>query len=168
MADAESSEPQSPRETVEDEARARVEQAGREAAARADEQRKVLVREMSGVADALRMTADQLDEQEQSTIASFTRRASEMVRNASSSLERKGMDELVNDVRRMARERPALLGGASALVGFLGAQLMSHSGSASSGSEERMEGPASGTVPKPPAPEGAWSEGSPGEGERGV
>jgi len=82
---------------------------------------------LSNVAQALRQTGQQLREQDQEGITLYIDRAASQVERFSGYLQRSDVGQLVDDVERFARRRPALfLGGAFAL-GILGARFLKSS-----------------------------------------
>jgi hypothetical protein len=98
--------------------------AERKATERFGERKSTAAREVFGVARALRRTADELEQQNQETIAGYARRAADVVERVGGSLERKNASEIVGDIERVCRQHPAAVGVGAALVGFLGARVL--------------------------------------------
>jgi hypothetical protein len=82
-----------------------------------------VVRQVMGVAGALRATADQLDVYEQGSLAVYAQRAAEIAERLADSIERKTLSEIVADVERASRERPIVAGAVAMAVGFAAARL---------------------------------------------
>ena len=82
---------------------------------------------LGSVSQAFQTVGQQLREQDQGWLASYTDRATEQVDRFSNYLREKDVDELVGDVEELARRQPALfLGGAFAL-GLLAARFLKSS-----------------------------------------
>jgi hypothetical protein len=77
-----------------------------------------VVRQVMGVAGALRATAEQLDAYEQGSLAVYAQRAAEVAERLADSIERKTFSEIVADVERASRERPIVAGAVAMAVGF--------------------------------------------------
>jgi hypothetical protein len=75
------------------------------------------------VQSALRETAHQLRSQGQGPIAQYADRASDQVERFSGYLRETDVDEIIDEVRGVARRRPALFLGAAATLGFFAGRL---------------------------------------------
>ena len=76
------------------------------------------------VQSALRETAHQLRSQGQGPIAQYADRASDQVERFSGYLRETDVDEIVEEVRGVARRRPALFLGAAATLGFFATRFL--------------------------------------------
>jgi len=85
-------------------------------------QKGSLVRELQGVANVLRSATEQLEENDQPTVARYVQRAADAVERASDALDRKTLTQIGSDLGRVCRERPVLVGAAAALAGFVAAR----------------------------------------------
>jgi hypothetical protein len=104
-----------------------VDQAREQASSTLGTQKESAAAGLSSVAQALRQTGQQLRDQDQVGITSYIDSAASQVEDISSYLQNSDLSQLVDDVERFARRRPALfLGGAFAL-GLLGARFLKSS-----------------------------------------
>lgn len=78
--------------------------------------------EILGIGGALRAAAEQLERQTPGAVARYTRDAADALERLGNSLKHKNLSEAFSDLEHMARDRPAVAAGLSALVGFLGAR----------------------------------------------
>ncbi len=89
---------------------------------------------LTPIQTALRETAQQLRKQGQGPVAEYADKASDGVERTAGYLRETDVDEMVNEARGFARNRPALFLGGALALGFLGARfLKSSSQEASSG-----------------------------------
>lgn len=105
-------------------ARAAMQRSAEHVAQRFGEGKNSAARQAHGVARALRSTADQLERESQDSMASYARTAANAVERIGETLERKSPSQMLNDVERLCREHPALIGVGSIVLGFLGARLL--------------------------------------------
>src|SRR5215217_1566686 len=89
---------------------------------------------MAPVQTALRETAQQLRKQGQGSVGQYADRAADQVERFSSYLRETDVDEIMDEVRSLARRRPALFLGGAAVVGFFATRFLKSS------SEETSEG----------------------------
>ena len=91
------------------------------------------------VQSALRETAHQLRSQGQGPIAQYADRASDQVERFSGYLRETDVDQIIDEVRGVARRRPALFLGAAATLGFFATRFLKSSsqeaGSAGDGAD---------------------------------
>ncbi len=87
-----------------------------------------LAHQLESVARALRTTAETLKEQEQSTAANYARQAAQAVEGAGRKLEEKSIADLLSEVQRLSRDKPAWVVGAAAVVGFIGSRVLRNLG----------------------------------------
>jgi hypothetical protein len=106
---------------------------------------------MVPVQSALRETAHQLRSQGQGPIAQYADRASDQVERFSGYLRETDVDEIIDEVRGVARRRPALFLGAAATLGFFATRfLKSSSQQAGSAGTAVPAGPPSRPAGPPP------------------
>ena len=105
-------------------ARAAMQRSAEHVAHRFGEGKNSAARQAIGVARALRNTADQLERDSQSSMASYARSAANAVERIGETLERKSPSQMFSDVERLCREHPALIGVGSIVLGFVGARLI--------------------------------------------
>ena len=82
---------------------------------------------MVPVQTALRETAHQLRSQGQGPMAEYAEKASDQVERFSGYLRETDVDEIINEVRGVARRRPALFLGAAATLGFFATRFLKSS-----------------------------------------
>lgn len=110
---------------------------------------------LTPIQTALRETAQQLRKQGQDPTAQYADRASDGVERFSGYLRETEVDEMVDEARGFARNRPAVFLGGALALGFLGARfLKSSSQEAASGGDGRP------VAALPPAEEPAPAAGS--------
>jgi len=109
---------------------------------------------MVPVQSALRETAHQLRGQGQGPIAQYADKASEQVERFSGYLRETDVEEIVEEVRGVARRRPALFLGGAATLGFFATRFLKSSsqeqGGASSGAGSDAAPLATGRTAVPP------------------
>src|SRR5262245_47089327 len=105
-------------------ARAAMQRGADQVAQRFGEGKNSAAREALGVARALRQTADHLERESQTSIAGYARSAANAVERIGETLERKSPSQVLNDVERICREHPALIGLGSVVLGFIGARVL--------------------------------------------
>jgi len=95
---------------------------------------------LGSVAQALRQTGDQLNQQDQGAVAQYADQAAQQIERLSTYLRNRNVGDLVGEVERFARRQPAIfLGGAFAL-GLLGARFLK-----SSSQQAQMQGQGTGS-----------------------
>ena len=82
---------------------------------------------LTPIQTALRETAQQLRKQGQDPVAEYADRASDGVERVSGYLRDKDVDEMVDEARGFARNRPALFLGGALALGFLGSRFLKSS-----------------------------------------
>ena len=82
---------------------------------------------ISAIAGAVRQSTQQLRDQQQDGLAQYVERAADQLERFSTGLRDKSADELIRDVRDMARRQPALFIGGSFAVGLLAARFLKSS-----------------------------------------
>ncbi len=90
----------------------------RQARAALDRRKNAAAGEVSGVADALRSTADTLRRQQKEDLGRYTERAARGLDEISRSLRERDIDELAQRLRSYARSEPALFLGGAVALGF--------------------------------------------------
>lgn len=91
--------------------------------------------ELGGVAKALRTTGEQLQEQEQGSVAKYVGQAAERTERLSEYLSERDANELVGEVEDFARNRPAVFLGGAFAVGVAAARFLK----SSAGHRESLE-----------------------------
>jgi hypothetical protein len=88
------------------------------------ERKGAVSRQITGLAQALRTTADQCERQPDTRqIAGYARHAADGVEQIGRVLEGKSLSEMLVDLERVARERPLLVGAAAVAAGLLGVRV---------------------------------------------
>jgi hypothetical protein len=114
-------------------ARGVVDDAKQRAQAVAGEQKNLAAERLTGFASALRHASSDLDEQGQSVVSGFVRRAADGLEHFSGAMRRNDVDDLVGSIEDFARRQPAVFIGSAVLAGFGIARFMKSS------SERRRE-----------------------------
>ncbi len=114
-----------------------------------DNQKHQASQRMVPVQTALRETAHQLRGQGQGPIAQYADRASDQVERFSGYLRETDADQIIDEVRGVARRRPALFLGAAAALGFFATRFLKSS------SQEQDASAADGPSTTPTAISGA-------------
>jgi hypothetical protein len=100
---------------------------GREkATAQLDSQRMRIAEGLDGLAQAIRATSREL-QGEQATLASYANQGAARVDHFAHYLQDHDVDELVHDVERYARQRPALFIGGAFALGLIAARFLKSS-----------------------------------------
>jgi hypothetical protein len=92
------------------------------------------------IAEAIRGTGRQLREQEHAAVAGYVETAADELQRFSQALQQKEIGEIVEDVQRFGRTRPALFVGLAFGAGLAGARFLKSSGEAR-GSSYEHQGP---------------------------
>lgn len=100
-----------------------TERAAEKAHSAFDSQKNRAVESVSGIASALRDSADAVGSQNES-VGMLIRRAADMIDNVTQNLESKDLDQLVWDVQSLARRNPALFFGGALAIGFAAARFL--------------------------------------------
>ena len=95
---------------------------------------------MSPLQTALRETAHQLRSQGQDPIAQYADRATDQVERFSGYLRETDVDEIIDEVRSLARRRPALFLSGAAALGFLATRFLKSSSQEEEGDGGSEEG----------------------------
>jgi ElaB/YqjD/DUF883 family membrane-anchored ribosome-binding protein len=104
-------------------AKAAARQARQQITERLGTEKSAMVREITGVAHALRAAAEQLDGSEQGAFAGYVERAAQATERLGEAIERQSFSDIVAQVERTCRERPLVAGAVAVGIGFLGARL---------------------------------------------
>jgi hypothetical protein len=104
-------------------AKAAAQQAGHQITERLRTEKSTVVREIMGVAHALRAPAEQLDGNEQRAFAGYAERAAGAAERLGDAIESNSFSDIVAQVERTCRERPMVAGAVAVALGFLGARL---------------------------------------------
>jgi len=104
-------------------AKAAARQARQQITERFGSEKSTVVREIAGVAHALRAAAEQLDGSEQGGFAGYVERAASAAERLGEAIERQSFSDMVAQVERTCRERPLVAGAVAVTIGFLGARL---------------------------------------------
>lgn len=104
-----------------------VDTAREQAASRLGAQKDTAAAGLTSVAQALRQTGDTLRQQDQMGVTSYIDSAASQVEQFSNYLQNSDISQLVDDVERFARRRPALFIGGAFALGILGARFLKSS-----------------------------------------
>lgn len=96
-------------------------------AARVSTQKDSAAQSLSGVAQALRQTGQQMRGQDDLGVTGYIDQAAEQVERLSGYLQRNDLGRLVGDVERFARRQPALFLGGAFVAGLVGARFLKSS-----------------------------------------
>jgi hypothetical protein len=89
-----------------------------------EEQKGRMARDVTGLASALRKTADELRDQDQENLAVYLRSAANVTGKVAESIEGKDMRDLVGNADDLARREPLLLFAGAAALGFLASRAL--------------------------------------------
>jgi len=103
--------------------------AKRAAGEKLDAQKGTLTNEIEALTRALQAAAESLDEQH-GRAAGYTRRAAEKLQDVGQRLSDRNLSDFMTDVERVVRKQPLLLGGAAALLGYIGSRALHNTRSA--------------------------------------
>ena len=115
---------------------------GEQVKSQLDNQKHQASQRMTPVQSALRETAHQLRSQGQGPLAEYAEKASNQVERFSAYLRETDTDEIINEVRGVARRRPGLFLGAAATLGFFATRFLK-----SSSEQAGSTGDGAGTTP---------------------
>jgi hypothetical protein len=82
---------------------------------------------LAAIAGAVRQSTQQLRNDQHDGLAQYVEKAADQLERLSSTLRNKSADELMKDVRQLARRQPALFIGGSFAVGLLAARFIKSS-----------------------------------------
>jgi len=91
------------------------------------DQKHAMAEQVSGLANALHSTAEQLKTQDQSAMAQYTQQAAEGLERFSRTLKDRDLGTLVGQVEDFARNQPGAFIGSAALLGFMAARFLKSS-----------------------------------------
>ncbi|HEU5012632.1 MAG TPA: hypothetical protein VFT66_08820 [Roseiflexaceae bacterium] len=111
-----------------------ADQARQQATSRIADQKDRAAEGLTGVAQALRQTSQQLNDHDQSGFTTYIDSAANQVERVSHYLRDKDVGELIDDVEYYARREPALFVGGAFVLGLLGARFLKSSRPQASGS----------------------------------
>ena len=83
---------------------------------------------LGGVADALRQTSQNLNQNEQSTVGNYVNQAADQVERFQGYLRNQDIGAIIDDVERMAREQPVMFLGGAFMLGLVAARFLKSSG----------------------------------------
>ncbi len=115
-----------------------------QATGKLEEQKTAASGSLNTFAHAVRQTADQLEEDDQESIARYIHRAAAQVENVADYLGRRDLRGLAQDAEQFARREPALFLGGAFTLGLFAARFLKSSGSASSGASSGQATPGRG------------------------
>jgi hypothetical protein len=114
-------------EEVKHQAKAGIHRVEQQAQTSLSAQKEEVVHKLHGVTEALRLTRDQLQEQDQNSFAQYSDKMADQIERFSTYLEEHDLEELRHSAENFARRQPELfLGGAFAL-GLLAARFLKSS-----------------------------------------
>lgn len=111
-----------------EQAKRTVAQVGEQAKTNVDSRMGEVAQELSGVAEAVRMTSHELGSQDQPGIARYGNRIADQIEQASTYLSGRGVEEILADAEGLARRQPALFLGGAFTLGLLVGRFMRSSG----------------------------------------
>lgn len=116
---------------VKDETKQRVSgvaaQAQEQVASRISDQKDTTAESLSGVAQALRQTGQQLRDKDQVGVTDYIDQAAEQVERLSGYLRDNNLGQLMGDVEHFARRQPTLFLGGAFVLGLVGARFLKSS-----------------------------------------
>lgn len=112
--------------------------------------------EIGGMANALRRTAQQLNEQDQPSTAHYAERAADALGNVASTLRDRDFGSLIKQTEDFARRQPGIFFGGSVVTGFLLARFLK---SSSTNREAPSESASEGLIVYGPTTTGPGREG---------
>ena len=108
-----------------------------------DTQKSRATDSLSTIAGAVRQTTQQLRHDQHEDLARYVDRAADHLERFSDAIRGKDVDQLLHDVRRIARRQPGLFIGGSFAVGLLAARFLKSSGHADGGNYDESGSRAS-------------------------
>lgn len=115
------------REKVQHEAHRAAEEARERGKSFFESQKRLAAEEVEGMANALRQTAHQLEDQHQESIANYTSRAAESLDSISKAIRDKDLNSLVRQAEDFGRRQPGIFLGSAVAVGFFLARFLKSS-----------------------------------------
>jgi len=106
-----------------------ADQAKEQAASLVATQKDRAAQSLSGVAQALRQTSQNLQEQDQGAVSQFADKAAAQVERVSGYLQERDLNQLVGEVEEYTRRRPGLVLGGAFVLGLMAARFLKTSGS---------------------------------------
>ncbi len=156
-----------PRDTlktkVADEAKILMNKAGSEARSRIDSGRREAAYTLSSVASSLQQSGGQLRSDQQNLASDYVQRTADQIDRFARYVENKDVGEIVTDVEKFARERPAVFLGAAFALGIVAARFLKSTQGGSSRQhryelyEERQVPTHFATEPLP-VPDSPWNQ----------
>lgn len=104
-----------------------MDQARNQVTSQLESQKERVTSTLSGVADALRQTSEQLRQQNQEPVGQMAERAADAVSQISGYLNQRDIRQIVNSVEIYAREQPAVFIGGAFALGLLMARFLKSS-----------------------------------------
>jgi len=105
-----------------------AEQAKQQATSQLESQKRRAVDSLVTVAQALRQTGEQLEQQEQGAVGGYVEQAAERVERVTNHLRSHDVPELLAQTQDFARRQPGLFVAGALALGFLGARFLMSSG----------------------------------------
>jgi len=105
-----------------------AEQAKQQATSQLESQKRRAVDSLVTVAQALRQTGEQLEQQEQGAVGGYIEQAAERVERVTNHLRSHDVPELLAQTQDFARRQPGLFVAGALALGFLGARFLMSSG----------------------------------------
>jgi hypothetical protein len=101
-----------------------LDKAGQMATEQADRSKNQTAGTMSGVADTLRKTAEQMRGQNQVTFANYADQAADRIDHFAGYLQGQSINDLIDEVERFGRDQPVLFIGGAFALGLMGARFL--------------------------------------------
>ncbi len=124
---------QSTKQTARREAQELMGDAKRRVQAIVGEQQRAAAGQISGLAQALRTTAEQLYAQDQGPMATYAERAADSLERFGNTLRNRDIDSLAAQVQDFARKQPGVFLGGAVAAGFLVARFLKSTSPSPSG-----------------------------------
>ena len=111
-----------------------ADQARQQVKSRLATQKDQAAERLSPIKTALQETGQQLRNQDQGSVAQYADEAADQVERFSGYLRENDVDQIMDEVRNLARSRPALFLGGAAALGFFGTRFLKSSSEQDGGS----------------------------------
>ena len=117
-----------PVQEVQHRAKETMHEAEKEAKSRLDEGKKAAAHQVSAIAQAVRVSGDELREQEQPEMARYASMAADRIDRMANTLREKDTDQLMGEVEAFARRKPEVFLGTAFAAGVFVARFLKSSG----------------------------------------
>lgn len=104
-----------------------AQKARQQATTRADTQKHQMATRLTTVADAVDQVGQQLQQQQEDSLAHYAELTSEQLRTVSDKLQQKDVNQLIHDAEGAVRKQPALVLGGAFALGLLASRFLKSS-----------------------------------------